>query len=97
MTIREEPAPGSRSRGRARCAISAAHHDDRATDWADSWETFEQDAAAWEARLRGGELTAEESSETNVWLRSLIARVDIQKARAQGIRFDANHVRLRWR
>jgi hypothetical protein len=73
---------------------------DRVGTAAASWSTFfanlEQDAAEWESQLRAGELHRDEAAETNLWLRSLIRRVEVSKARAQGIRFDPERVSIRW-
>jgi len=31
-----------------------------------------------------------------MWLRSLIARIEVSKARAQGVRFDRARVTIKW-
>ena len=67
-----------------------------ASSWSDFYANLESNAAEWESQLRAGELPRDEAAETNLWLRSLIRRIEISKARAQGIRFDPKRVSIRW-
>jgi site-specific DNA recombinase len=67
-----------------------------ASSWSDFYANLERDAAEWESQLRAGELPRDDSAETNLWLRSMISRVEISRARAQGVRFDRDRVAIRW-
>lgn len=67
-----------------------------ATSWSDFLANLDRDADEWAAQLRAGELPGEEAAETNLWLRSLVSRIEVSKARAQGVRFDPGRVAIRW-